>query len=335
MLATRKWLSRCKRLIRWQGHNSKRFFFAISPSHIAYIEVNSKGVIHNCQWEEQSSWPGKQAAIGRWCQDDRPKPCWLVLHPLCYQSRLTEAPEQVPLEEWHAAMQWKMTDLFNKECQWVYGLTPLPEEAFNGRRRMLYIQAVEQEWFATLYRSLSRRGFVPQGAFLTELLVGSYVAEKTTLDTGLAVLVISHRCSWIYVYCGQQLFMSREVDLGAEQLLAAFAQQQAPTHQLATEDDRLGRFNLDIQRSLDYFESQVAQRPVSQLMIFPHDTLAEQLIATFSQQLNVQVDSFPLASNQETEKGFIDTALAWALSQADMNLLHVVSEQKKRRRITS
>lgn len=173
----------------------------------------------------------------------------LVLAPTDYSVYLVDMP-QVEAAEVAAAVRWKIKDLLDMPVEdAVIDVFPLPDDAFQARKQMVYAVAANRP---KLEQSIE-------------------VIERS----GLAFIALKASGSMMNVTRNGELYLTRKINtqVGPDALLE-------PDWEMVR--DRLA---LEIQRSLDYFESQMGQSPITQIMIAPRQKDTESMMNSLADAL--------------------------------------------------
>ncbi|WP_332823434.1 MSHA biogenesis protein MshI [Stutzerimonas kunmingensis] len=179
-------------------------------------------------------------------------PTNVLLHPSEYQMFLLEAPE-VPPQELRDAMRWRIKDMISQSLDdVVIDCFALPEDAYRGRTRMVYCAVLEKtrmEHYAQLVR---QAGLHMASIDITEMAFRNLGSLAGAEGMNLALLRLRTSEGLICIQNGADLYMARRIEQG----LARAAQDLSST-------------TLEIQRSLDYFESQLGKGYINRLMLLP------------------------------------------------------------------
>ncbi|NVK40163.1 MAG: pilus assembly protein PilM [Oceanospirillaceae bacterium] len=194
--------------------------------------------------------------------------CHFVLNKQEYNLELIESPhvEDAELVE---AVRWRLKDLIQTPIEeTAIDVFPLPNDAYRGRMRMVYVVAVAKsiiEQKLTLIRSC---GLDPKVIDIEELAlrnIALYLPEVN--KSTVALLGVKENNGEIYMFSNEDMYLTRSIDLGMSSLRGEI--------QTASESQHLGemadRFVLDIQRSLDYYESQLGKGVANSIYLLPFD----------------------------------------------------------------
>ena len=179
-------------------------------------------------------------------------PANVLLHPSEYQMFLLEAPE-VPPQELRDAMRWRIKDMISQSLDdVVIDCFALPEDAYRGRTRMVYCAALEKTRMQHYAQLVRQAGLHMASIDITEMAFRNLGSLAGAEGMNLALLRLRTSEGLICIQNGADLYMARRIEQG----LARAAQDLSST-------------TLEIQRSLDYFESQLGKGYINRLMLLP------------------------------------------------------------------
>lgn len=200
------------------------------------------------------------------------------LAPSFYSLLLVDAPA-VPESELREAARWRIRDLVSQPLDsLVVDVFALPEDAFRGRNNMIYAAATDK----TLVRRLS--ALHSDRYPLLEVGVQELALVKTALRlpgvgrSGIALLSMEQSSGGIHLCENGQLYLSRAVDFSSRDAAADGA----------VIDGRVDRLALDVQRSLDYYESQIGKTPPGRLLWFGSEAIGEPFIQSLQSRVSVE-----------------------------------------------
>jgi MSHA biogenesis protein MshI len=205
--------------------------------------------------------------------------CSYVLSPSDYNVYLVEAP-QVEDDEIREAVRWKIKDLLDMPVEdAVIDVFPVPEGAFQGRNKMLYAVAASRPQIEQLIASVDRAGLTLHAIDIPEMAMRNISNLFLDDRNGLAFISLKQSGSTLNITRNGELYLTRRINtpIGADALM------QNDWEMLR---DRLA---LEIQRSLDYFESQMGQPPVAQIMIAPRERDTESMMNALADALAAPV----------------------------------------------
>lgn len=179
-------------------------------------------------------------------------PVNLVLHPATYQMLLLDAPD-VPAEELRDAMRWRVKDLIAEPLeQVVVDAFPLPDDAYRGRSRMAYCAVLVRARMQAWGDLVEQAGLQLRSIDVTEMAFRNLGLLAGADNMNIALLRLRSSEGLICVQNGADLYMARRIEQGLDRASGDY-----------------GAVTLEIQRSLDYFESQLGKGYINRLLLLP------------------------------------------------------------------
>lgn len=176
----------------------------------------------------------------------------LVLHPATYQMLLLDAPD-VPAEELRDAMRWRVKDLIAESLeQVVVDAFTLPDDAYRGRSRMAYCAVLGRARMQAWGDMIGQAGLQLRSIDVTEMAFRNLGLLAGAENMNIALLRLRSSEGLICVQNGADLYMARRIEQG-----------------LVKAGGDYGAVTLEIQRSLDYFESQLGKGYINRLLLLP------------------------------------------------------------------
>lgn len=201
----------------------------------------------------------------------------VVLHPANYQFLLLDRPE-VPDEELRDALQWRLKDLIGDDPeQVVFDVLSLPDDAYRGRAKMAYLVVVSKAAVLDLKHTLRDAGLKLSCIDITEMAFRNLGLLAAAPGVNAALLRLRSTEGLITVQQGEDLYMVRRVELGLNALAQGY-------------DNML----LEVQRSLDYYESQIGKGAVGRLLLLPSKRGSEPVLEALRIGLAARIDRFDL-----------------------------------------
>lgn len=205
--------------------------------------------------------------------------CNAVLGARDYNLYLIEAPAVEP-DEMRAAVRWKIKDLIDIPVEdAVIDIFPVPDDAFQGRSRMLYVVAAVKSKVEQLIELCKSAELELAAIDIPEMVMRNITAKFASDDRSLAFISMKSNGSTMNITRQGNLYLARKINT-----------QLGPNAMDSLEWEPLrDRLVLEIQRSLDYYESQMAQAPVSRIMVAPRGADTEALAASLNDAMSVPV----------------------------------------------
>ncbi len=234
-------------------------------------------------------------------------PVNFVLHPAEYQLLLLDRPD-VPAEEMRDAMRWRVKDLREEPLEsLIVDAFSLPEDAYRGRSQMAYCAVMVKARMLEFERLINGAGLSLSSIDITEMAFRNLGLLVGAEGQNLALLRLRSSEGVITVQNGAELYMARQVEQGLEH----------------SEDD-FAAVTLEIQRSLDYFESQLGKGYLNRLLLLPIKRDSERAMQALSTSLAVKLQRLDLrevfagqvgADLDERDQAYCMAAVGAALRQ--------------------
>ena len=212
-------------------------------------------------------------------------PISIVMPTSQYQLTMVEAPD-VPPAELRAAMRWRLREAIDfPVADAVIDVFDIPAAGRGGQKRMVYAVVaprarVEQQAAALSHHPSFDTVDIP------ELALRNLAALLPASSSGVALLHIEPQSATLVLVRDGTFYLSRRINL---QISVA----------AAIDGDTATRFDaasvaLEVQRSLDYYERNFDQRPITQIVVAPVHGLAPEHLATLASETGLTVVPYDL-----------------------------------------
>jgi len=253
--------------------------------------ANGRRVLDFCQSESAGREAQRQAIAG-WFAHDRGAsgPVSTLLDPADYQLLLVESPDVLPAEL-KAAVKWRLKDTIDFPVEEaVVDVFEIPEPARRtGAKKMYAIAARRQAVEAAVMalRPAARRFDVID---IQELALRNLASLLPEAEGGLILLWLRPDSAQLLVIKQGTLYLTRQVH---------FNQRDVPEGASAAPD--VDAISLELQRSMDYFESHYAQTPIGHLVVAPGGELAEGLARALGNETSMRTQCIDLGAVLDME----------------------------------
>jgi MSHA biogenesis protein MshI len=202
--------------------------------------------------------------------------CSLVLPRQDYQLLLADAPD-VPAAEVAAALRWRIKDLLSYPVQQAaLAASPLPADAYRGRQKKAYVAALQTTLLEQRAAIIDAAGLNLDCIEIAEFALNNL--QSRIEAPGAAILLhLFERGGLLNIVEAGQLYLSRE----SEQDLQVLLDEQEPFQH---REELL----LEVQRSRDFYESQMGKGIITRLQYSPD-----------------RVDMLPLADYLASQLGLV------------------------------
>lgn len=278
---------------------------SLCKTHPSIVEFHAGKITNNVDFSGAEA----MADLSTWIteQAKNNSQCCLVLQASDYELLLVESVD-VPDDELADALSFKVKDLL----PWPLEETSLqafrlPTDAYRGRMTMAYVVAVKK---TLLYEQLEwARGLnldviaitVPEMSLLN-------VFARCEKEGSIAVLSLGMEKGEIHLYKEGALYLTRSIEMGLHKLqeLSSAAEGELT----ATQGNPIEDLELEIQRSLDYYESQLGMGAVSQVYLLTHQPLEQSLLETLQQKLPYNIEQPELNEWFDSQEMTMQSAMA-------------------------
>jgi MSHA biogenesis protein MshI len=242
--------------------------------------------------------------------------CATVLDLDEYSLLLTEAPD-VPADELRSALRWRIKDLIDFHVDdATIDVFDVTTPNAPGKTRSMYVVAAQNAAIQRRVDLCDEAGVGLDIIDIPELAQRNIAAILPEDVRGVVMLTLGAARGLITITRQGEIFLSRRLEIGLDVLRSA--------------NDMLPYFDqivLEVQRSLDYFDSHFHQAQVDQIVLSPSSGNISGLVEHLNQNLNIKarVLNFsdllqfdPPAAEILADRGLV--ALGAALRQEDKAL---------------
>ncbi len=176
-----------------------------------------------------------------------------------YQVFSIERPP-VEADELAAAVRWKLKDLLDFPVEdAAVDVFEFPIDASRAQGALVSVVVARKTVVRDIAALLTEVGLELSAVDIAELAMRSLLEGCRIDQPSVALVYLRRQYGHIVVCQDDTLYLSRRLDVGTHQLEAAASQEQAVMN-----------LGLEIQRSLDYYESQLRQVPPRRVHIAGH-----------------------------------------------------------------
>ncbi|MGD9841669.1 MAG: type IV pilus biogenesis protein PilM [Steroidobacteraceae bacterium] len=198
-----------------------------------------------------------------------------------YQLLQVEAPE-VPATEMRAAVRWKLRDLINFPVdEAVVDVFDTPISPRHGQQKKVYAVAARTESVQRLIDLLKPRSRGFDAIDIPEMCLRNLSALLPQDERGVALLALSDNFAQLLLTRQGTLYLSRRIELNRVNF-GIDAPELIDTASLA----------LEIQRSVDYYESHYDLPAISALVIAPNNDEAKTLAIQLQSEISARISLF-------------------------------------------
>lgn len=198
-----------------------------------------------------------------------------------YQAHLVERPT-VPDDELVGAVRWKLKDLIDYDVgEAVIDVFDFPSEAARGRPALIHVVSARRALLTEAVQAILGAGLRLQKIDIAELTLRNLAHRLDPDGQGYALLYLRDTSGLLVLGRGAVLYLARRVNFRLSMM--EDSQQQ---------DTAIQSLALEVQRSLDYYESQLRQAPPRRLHVQASDEQYP-LATMLGTYLATQVESVP------------------------------------------
>jgi len=219
------------------------------------------------------------------------KQCSFVLNRKDYNLHLVEAPE-VEASELRAAVRWKIKDLLDMKVEdAAIDVFQVPGDAYRGRE-MVYVVAALNSKIKSIVNMVTESGLELAVIDIPELAMKNLSNSFIDDANGTAFLDLRRNGSTMNITRNGDLYLSRRINT------------QLASDVMASSDweSVKDRLSLEIQRSLDYYESQMGQSQINQIVLAQRQQDGSAMAETLNGLLTAEVRILDLADHLESSK---------------------------------
>lgn len=241
--------------------------------------------------------------------------CHLVLRQGDYALELIERPP-VDEEELHEAVRWRLKEIINLPIEdTAIDVFQLPEDAYRGRKKMLYVVAVLKSIIKEKIKFIKKVGLDLKVIDIEELVLRNISLYIPEVDQGtVTFLSIKENNGKIYMFNRDNLYLARSMEIGYSSFIP---NENDELMRIINEDEGAleERFVLDVQRSIDFYESQLGKVIGNRLYLLPSEFENERIVGHLQNMLAQQVDTLnckeilPLKENINIDNKYHDPCL--------------------------
>ena len=217
--------------------------------------------------------------------------CSFVLSNSDYNLLLVEAPK-VEANEMASAIRWRIKDLLDRPLDEVAtDVFPVPDDAYRNQGEMLYVVAARKSRIVEIVDLIESSGLILDAIDIPELALRNLSSMYTDDSNGLAFMDLRPTGSTLNLCKNGSIYLTRHLSTQVDADVMSSNEWESVRERLV----------LEIQRSLDYYESQMGQNPISRLLIAPRSKDSHALAKQLNEAMGVSVETMDLAARLDTK----------------------------------
>jgi len=259
------------------------------------------------------------ASLGEWIKDHKLNgiPVVVCLDSTRYELQLVESPP-VPAEELSDAMGFRLAELVSGDVSdKVLQAFPLPSDAYRGRMTMAFAAITERSYLKEIVTFCRDYELKLEQIIINEMSALNLLASVDP-DDSVAVLRLEADAGVIYLYRNGALYFTRQISLGTDDL-GLSSLNVSEGGMMMQPNSRIDVLALELQRSMDYFESQLGLGAIGQLWVMKPDNIdVTDALGEIEDRINtpVRLMSLESAFNRQEDEIPLTASLAMALGGA-------------------
>lgn len=277
---------------------------SLNQSGLAFACVNrsSEGNIdvHGCEYQPSANLVELSQILRSWSHQYHLKGRSVnyVLDPQQFQFMLVEAP-QVQDSELNDALRWKVKDMMEyKPGEAVIDSFSIPGQRERGRQPMAYVVSTTTTTVKEYADSIDETDLILKSIDIPAMVMRNVACHLPEDEAGVAFVHMTEYSGVVTVTRQGVLYLARELDVGFKNFDLSHNDNVDTGLELdgmppATQNT-LDTIILEVQRSLDYYESHFAQPPVQNLVIAPTPEIIPGMIDYIASQLGIMVREIDL-----------------------------------------
>ena len=198
-----------------------------------------------------------------------------------YQFMMVDAPN-VPVDELKTAIRWKIKDTLSYHVDdATIDVLQIPSNKYGSDRpQSLYAVAASNETIRKRIALFEKAKIELSVIDIPETAQRNIAALFEMEGRGLALLTFGDEGALLTISCDGELFLARRLDITLGQLLDADE---------TLRQQYLDRVELELQRSLDYFDRQFLHIPVNRILLSAPESLGLDKLLTNNMGMNVEM----------------------------------------------
>jgi len=274
--------------------NKAEIGMVVSERGISVVSMNNSSESMQLQHFEAEDW----SAIKLWIQQIKPQNnlVHLVLDNKQYQLHQAEPPK-VPVEEMNQALLYSLRDRLD------FSITEMqidhfefPKDARRGGEQKVNVVTSHTPEIKVIINGMEESGLKPAVIGIAELAIGNVLTSRESMNKGICFIAYQEKHVTFVIYRNSELYLSRSVKISSWEDCVN-----------AESDFAKETLLLEIQRTLDYYQSQLVQPPVAELLIPDWGDPLTPLIEYLSTNLPMEVN--PISFREECQQATSKLAL--------------------------
>jgi MSHA biogenesis protein MshI len=250
-----------------QQQNQVGLYLTTDGIAVAEVEVSADGQpgLKSCDFISPSESTDQLTQLVQYIRENglKKKPCVVVLDETQYNLIQLPAPP-VKDDELKSAVRWSIKELINYPVEdAVIDVFRVPVQ--EHREGKIYVAATAKDNIQRAVDFIRKTGLTLRAIDIEELSLGNIIEQMNDHQRGVAVLHLGQLLGSISLFSNSALYLSRKIDTGLKRL----EEMQAQDSISGAMEQIYESIILELQRSLDFYESEFARAPITKLIVAP------------------------------------------------------------------
>jgi MSHA biogenesis protein MshI len=219
-------------------------------------------------------------------------PVSAVISPNDYQLVQVPSPD-VPATEMRSAVRWALRDIINYPVsEAVVDVFGIPEQARQVEKRMVFAVAAREAAVNRLIDLVKPRVRGFKAIDIPELCLRNLTGLLPQDEEGVALLALGSDFAQLVLTCQRTLYLTRRIDLrSSSDILSLDEGAELSSQGLA----------IELQRSLNYYESHYDRAPMTHVFVVSGDGRAERMLEPLRDQTGLECHLFDVHDHFDVE----------------------------------
>ena len=278
-----------------QLQQKKQLGLYLSSDGIAVAEIEQSGdrqpSLKSCAFISATESTDQLTQLAKYIRknDLKKQPCVVVLDESQYNLIQLPAPP-VTDAELKSAVRWSIKDLINYPVEdAVVDVFRVPVQ--EHREGKIYVVATAKDNIQKTVDFIRKCGLSLHAIDIEQLSLGNIIEQMNDHQRGVAALHLDHLVGSISLYSNSALYLSRKIETGLNRMEEIQAQGAAS----AAMEQVYESIILELQRSLDFYESEFARPPITKLVVAPRHPILQGFCDYVSSHSGLSVELINLA----------------------------------------
>lgn len=212
------------------------------------------------------------------------------------------------------ALRWQLRDLVDFDVtEAVLDYVEVPQRAESTAASQVYVAAVPRSRLQAQVRLLQEIKLKPQVVDVPELALRNILQQLPQNEHGVALLVLRQTMGWMLICRQGHLLLARRLNTGLQSFGQAADEQTGDEELTWQQQSLLESVVLELQRSLDFYESNLARQNLGTLLVAPLEKPLPSMVDYLGSNLTPRVESLDVTQVVSGSEQWPQTQLAQGL----------------------